>query len=863
MLSHSDHEKLVELKRLASIEPNRLLDEFSSSEKGLTSDQVGVLLKQYGPNTILVGIQESALVKFLKLFLSPLSVLLLVLSLASYLTGEPKGALVILLIVFLSSLLTAIQEHKSNNAAKKLKALVSCKTTVIRDGKELDVELTDVVPGDLVELTAGVIIPADLRVIEARDLFVNEAALSGESLPSEKTPNAIDGHKITSVFDCKNICFMGSHVVSGNAKAIVIDTGADTFFGEVARETIAKTKTSSFDQGIKNFSMLMIRFMLVMAPLVFLMNGLMKGNWIEAGMFAIALSIGLAPEMLPMLVTVNLAKGAMAMSRRRVIVKKLSAIQNMGAMDILCTDKTGTLTQDQIILEKYLDVSGLENDSVLEFAYLNSHYQASLRSPLDQAILKYTDVHKKLHDADDYIKVDEIPFDFERRRMSVIVQKSQKSQILICKGAVEEVVACCRNIQVGSEHILLDGGHRQDLKKVVDELNNDGFRVIAVAVKEEKLRQGGFGVEDESDLALIGFVAFLDPPKESAKLSIQELNRLGIQVKILTGDNAVITRKICHDVGLAVDQILLGPQIEEMSDEAFEEALDTTSVYAKMTPQQKAKVIDALQRRGHVVGYMGDGINDGPGLKIADVSISVDSGADIAKETADIILLEKSLLILRDAVLEGRKVFGNIMKYLKMSASSTFGNVLSMVGASAIFAFLPMLPEQVLLNDLLYDFSQTSVPTDEVDPEYLEKPRAWDISGIGRYMLTIGPISSLFDYATFAFLWFVLKANTLGNAHLFQTGWFVESLLSQTLIVHVIRTGKIPFIQSRPSNALLMTTLGICLFGAILPYSSLAGGMDLVALPPLYWYGIAVIIFAYLLTTQLIKTLLIKRFGLI
>ena len=863
MPSQIDHEKFLEVKRLSSIDIKKLFEQLSSSVNGLTSDQANEHREKYGSNKILVGAHESVVVKFLKLFFSPLSVLLLVLSLVSYLTGEPKGAIVILVIILLSTVLNTLQEHKSNNAVKKLKSLVSCKTNVFRNGEEVYIDLSEVVPGDVVHISAGSIIPADLRVIESKDLFISEAALSGESLPSEKTSELASSEEIKSVFDCKNVCFMGSHVISGTSKAIVLRTGENTFFGELARETIAHKKTSSFDQGIKRFTWLMLRFMFVMAPIVFLINGFMKGNWVEAGLFAIALSIGLAPEMLPMLVTVNLAKGAIAMSRRRVIVKKLNAIQNLGAMDILCTDKTGTLTQDQIILEKYLDVSGDKNDKVLEYAYLNSHYQEGLKNPLDLAVLQYADVHQRLHEDDTYTKIDEIPFDFQRRRMSVVLKKSQTSQILICEGAVEEIIHCCKHAQIGNDLVPLDAQHHSHLEKVVADLNNDGFRVIALAIKEDAISQKAYSVDDESDLVLIGCVAFLDPPKESVKLAIEELNALGVQVKILTGDNELVTRKICHDVGLKIDQVILGSDVDEMADDELLSKAERVIVFAKMTPQQKARFITALQKLGHVVGYMGDGINDGPGLKVADVSISVDTGVDIAKETADIILLEKSLMILKDGVVEGRKVFGNIMKYLKMSASSTFGNVLSMVGASAIFPFLPMLPEQVLLNDLLYDFSQTSVPTDTVDQEYLEKPKAWDISGIGRYMLTIGPISSVFDYLTFAFLWFVLKANAAEYSALFQTGWFVESLLSQTLIVHVIRTAKIPFLQSRPSTPLLMTTLGICMLGVILPFTNLAQGIGMVRLPATYWYGITLIIPAYLLSTQLIKTFLIKRFGLI
>ena len=565
--------------------------------------------------------------------------------------------------------------------------------------------------------------------------------------------------------------------------------------------------------------------------------------------------------MLPMLVTINLAKGGIAMSRKKVIVKRLNAIQNFGAMDILCADKTGTLTQDRVILERHVDISGNEDERVLEFAYLNSHYQSGLKNLLDIAVLEHAEIHKKLHDVSVYQKIDEIPFDFQRRRMSVIVEKNQLSHLLICKGAVEEILDICDRFQQGDHVLPLESSHMEATRRVVKALNDDGFRVIAVAYREVNREHIAYESVDESNLILSGYIAFLDPPKESAGPAIAALHEYGVTVKILTGDNEGVTRKVCHDVGLPVGAILLGSQIEEMTDVELTNAVGDTVVFAKLYPQQKARIIAALQKQGHVVGFMGDGINDGPALKAADVGISVDNAADIAKESADIILMEKNLIVIKDGLIEGRKVFGNIVKYIRMSASSNFGNMFSVLGASAFLPFLPMAPVQILFNNLMYDFSQTSVATDYVDDEYISQPRKWELGNIARYIFTIGPISSIFDYVTFALMWFVFKCTTPEHASLFQTAWFVESLLSQTLIVHVIRTGKIPFVQSKPSKPLLVTTLAISVFGAWLPYSHFAQKLQMTPLPGEFWLYLAVILIVYLGLTQIIKAYLIKHFG--
>lgn len=834
--------------------------------EGLLESDAKKRLKKYGPNIIAVEKKKYPVLRFLNLFLTPLPLLLLGLSAVALFTGEIHGAEVIVLMVFLSTTLGFIQEYRSNKAAESLRTLVHTTASVLRrryvsdSSDRLEVPLENLVPGDIVHLSAGDMVPADMRLLSTKDLFVNQSSLTGESMPAEKHANQAQPGKV-SIPDLFNICFMGTHVVSGTAVGVILATGRRTFFGSIASSIVEQKELTSFDQGVQKYIWLMLRIMLFMVPAVFLINGLVKGNWVEALLFASAVGVGLAPEMLPMLVTINLAKGGIAMSRKKVIVKRLNAIQNFGAMDILCADKTGTLTQDKVILERHVDISGNEDERVLEFAYLNSHYQSGLKNLLDIAVLEHAEVHKKLHEVNVYQKIDEIPFDFQRRRMSVIVEKNQLSHLLICKGAVEEILDICDQFQQ-SEHVRpLKPLQMEATRRVVRALNDDGFRVIAVAYREVSREHVTYEPVDESNLILSGYIAFLDPPKESAGPAIAALHEYGVAVKILTGDNEGVTRKVCHDVGLSVDAILLGSQIEEMSDVELANAVGNAAVFAKLYPQQKARIIAALQKQGHVVGFMGDGINDGPALKAADVGISVDNAADIAKESADIILMEKNLLVIKDGLIEGRKVFGNIIKYIRMSASSNFGNMFSVLGASAFLPFLPMAPVQILFNNLMYDFSQTSVATDYVDDEYISQPRKWELGNIARYIFTIGPISSIFDYVTFALMWFVFKCNTPEHASLFQTAWFVESLLSQTLIVHVIRTGKIPFIQSKPSTPLLVTTLAISIFAAYLPYSNFASKLQMVPLPAVFWLYLSAILLVYLGLTQIIKAYLIKHFG--
>jgi Mg2+-importing ATPase len=869
------------LGEIAALTAEDALARLQSSSEGLLEREAQERLETHGENVVAHEAKKHPLVRLLEMFLTPLPLLLFGLAIITDLTGEVPGAIVITIMVVASVVLAWAQESRSSQAAEKLRAMVNTTATVMRKDRRkgvpeevtryfevrlryagpqsVEVPLSKVVPGDVVRLSAGDMIPADVRLLSAKDLFVSQSALTGESLPVEKfsTPASGPGK---SALELPNICFMGSNVVSGSGAALVVATGRDTYFGSIASTVVGQRVLTSFDKGVNRFIWLIIRYMLVMVPLVFLINGFTKGNWVEAFLFAVSVAVGLTPEMLPVIVTINLAKGALAMARKKVIVKRLNSIQNFGAMDVLCTDKTGTLTQDRVILERHVDLAGAESQRVLDYAYLNSYYQSGLKNLLDVAVLQHGEVKEALHVTERFAKVDEVPFDFQRRRMSVVVEKDHATHILICKGAVEEVFSVCSSAEIEGTPTPLSKDDYANLQGVVRELNEDGFRVIAVAYKEVPARPQTYSVADEAGLVLLGYIAFLDPPKESAAAAVKGLAEHGVRVKVLTGDNEIVTRKVCREVGLDVEHIVLGSEVDALSDEALAETAQSATVFAKLSPAQKARVISALHRRDHVVGFLGDGINDGPALKAADVGISVDTAVDIAKESADIILMEKSLLVLEEGVVEGRKVFGNIVKYIKMGASSNFGNMFSVLGASAFLPFLPMAPVQILLNNLLYDVSQTAVATDDVDKEYFEAPRKWDIGNIGRFMLFIGPISSLFDYATYFTMLYVFGA--WHNPSLFQTGWFVESLLSQTLIVHVIRTGKLPFIQSRPSWSLLATTVAVCVFGIWLPFSNFAGALGLTALPRGYWIALLLILGGYIALTQLVKGWLIRKFGL-
>jgi len=848
-----------QLIEAAQAHPTVVLADLHTDTIGLSEEDVQARIEKYGFNEIATEPRPTTLSRLADNVRNPLVVLLIVLATVSYLTGDLRASLMMLLMVTLGVVLRFVQEARADDAAAKLRAMVRTTATVVRAAQKVEVSLRELVPGDIILLSAGDMVPADVRVISAKDLFVNQAALTGESVPVEKTAAPVPG-SVQNPLEMSSICFLGSNVVSGTAMAVVVQTGRETYFGSLASSIAGARQLTSFDKGINNFTWLMISFMIVMVPLVFLVNGLTKGNWLEAFMFGLAVAVGLTPEMLPMIVTVNLSKGAIAMSRKKVIVKRLNSIQNLGAMDVLCTDKTGTITAGKVVLEKHLDVSGRENDEILEYAYLNSYYQTGLKNLLDVAILEHHELKTDVATRGGYRKLDEIPFDFVRKRMSVLVEDAAGRHLLICKGAVEEVFDICSHVEVRDE--VLPRLPEYDVKRrhLVNSLNAQGFRVIALAYKV--LDGDGhtpLSVCDETGMILKGFLAFLDPPKETAHEALAKLRQHNIAVKILTGDNEVVTTSICQAVGLPVEKTLLGPDIDVLSDAQLAEIVDDVTVFARLSPGHKERIIRALQSRRHVVGFLGDGINDAPALKAADVGISVDSAVDIAKESSDIILLESSLLVLEEGVLEGRRVFGNIIKYIKMAASSNFGNMFSVVGGSIFLPFLPMLPIQVLTNNLLYDFSQTAIPTDEVDADWLAKPRKWAIGDIRRFIICIGPISSIFDYLTYFLMLFVF--NAWNNPALFHTGWFVESLFTQTLIIHVIRTNKIPFIQSRASKSLTLTSLAIVAIGAALTVSPLSEALGLVALPPLYWLLLAGMLVCYVVLTQLVKTWFIRRFG--
>jgi P-type Mg2+ transporter len=850
----------VQLLEKARADTDTVLKELGSQLGGLSEAEADARLKQVGTNEIAREKRQSALMRLLSNIKNPLVLLLMALGVLSFLTGDLRATVVIFVMVVLGVVLRFFQELRADNAAAKLQAMVSNTATLVRDGKEKEVSLKLLVPGDIIRLAAGDMVPADVRVLSAKDLFLNQSALTGEALPVEKkaAPAPAD---VQNPLDLPNLCFLGSNVESGSATAVVIHTGSRTYFGSLAASIVGQRQLTSFDLGINKFTWLMIRFIAVMVPLVFLINGLSKHNWLEAFLFAMAVAVGLTPEMLPMIVTVNLSKGALAMSRKKVIVKRLNAIQNFGAMDVLCTDKTGTLTQGKIVLEKHLDAEGEPSEKVLQFGYLNSFHHTGLKNLLDEAILEHKELREHLKADEKYHKIDEIPFDFVRRRMSVVVEDDTGLNTLICKGAVEEVLDLCTRVEVKGEVIEVLPEHDAKRRQLADDLNGQGFRVIALAYKQMPGSSDApvYSVKDESDLILLGFLAFLDPPKDTATEALKRLHSLSVDVKVLTGDNEIITAYICKEVGMPVEHLLLGSQIETMSETELAEAASATSVFARLAPAHKERIIRALQSKGHVLGFMGDGINDAPALKAADVGISVDSAVDIAKESSDIILLENSLLVLEQGVLEGRRVFGNIIKYIKMAASSNFGNMFSVVGASAFLPFLPMLPIQVLTNNLLYDFSQTTIPTDQVDADWLTKPRKWEIGKILRFILFIGPISSIFDYLTFFLMLYIF--NCWHNPALFHTGWFVESLFTQTLIIHVIRTNKIPFIQSWASWPLILTSIIIVAAGAWLTVSPLANTLGFVPLPPLYWLYLAIMLLGYALLTQLVKTWFIRRFG--
>lgn len=868
---------------------DQTLANLKCNRNGLTQDDAVERLEQYGVNQVAHEKAPHALVQLFAAFNNPFIYVLMVLAAISFFTdywlparrGEETdltGVIIILVMVSLSGMLRFWQEYRTNKAAETLKSMVRTTATVLRRSSysaqalTLEIPIRELVPGDIIKLSAGDMIPADVRLLASRDLFISQAILTGEAIPIEKydalgnVSQKSSEDEVSSehaLLELSNICLMGTNVASGTATAVVVATGGRTYFGSLAKSIVGSRSQTAFDRGVNSVSWLLIRFMLVMVPIVLLINGFTKGDWSEAALFALAVAVGLTPEMLPMIVSSNLAKGAIAMSRRKVVVKRLNAIQNFGAMDVLCTDKTGTLTQDRIILEHHLDVSGIRDNEVLHLAWLNSFHQSGMKNLMDQAVIRFGRGKPGIEALGRFSKVDELPFDFVRRRLSIVVADENHQQRLICKGAVEEMLEIATHVREGQQILPLDQARREALQALAAQYNEDGFRVLVLATRElgEQKNALPLSVTDERDMVIQGVLTFLDPPKESAQEAIAALQENGVAVKVLTGDNPVITCKICRDVGLEPGEPLSGPQIAEMDDATLAREVEQRTVFTKLTPLQKSRVLKMLQANGHTVGFLGDGINDAPALRDADVGISVDTGTDIAKESADIILLEKNLMVLEEGVIKGRETFGNIIKYLNMTASSNFGNVFSVLVASAFIPFLPMLAIHLLIQNLMYDISQLSLPWDKMDKEFLRKPRKWDAKNIGRFMLWIGPTSSIFDITTYALMWFVFAANSVEHQALFQSGWFIEGLLSQTLVVHMLRTQKIPFIQSTAALPVLLTTILVMALGIYLPFSPLGALVGLQPLPWEYFPWLAGTLISYCVVAQLMKRFYIRRFG--
>lgn len=850
--------KDTELKKLAHLTEAEMLMAMESRLTGLTEIEAAERLETVGPNIVASQKPIPWYILLLEAFKDPFVYVLMLLLVVSAATNDVEASIVMGMMILFSAGIRFIQEYRSQKASLALKELIETTCAVTRDGITREIPIDEVVPGDIVVLSTGDMIPADARLIWAKDLFVNQSSLTGESMPVEKFVQlepTIDA-TLETALDLGNLMFMGTDVLSGQGRIVILKTGKETFFGDVASNVSKKRGETSFDRGVKDVSKLLIRFMLVMVPIVFLINGFTKGDWGQAFFFSIAVAVGLTPEMLPMIITSNLAKGAIAMSKKKVIVKELNAIQNLGAMDILCTDKTGTITEDRVVLVRHVNPIGSESQRVLELAYLNSNYQTGWKNLMDHAVIQYFDENKRCI-LGDVEKIDEIPFDFSRRRLTVAVNHLDH-QLMITKGAVEEMMKICAYVELDNEVVPLTPELEAQMLAVSVQMNKEGMRVLGVAYKKDVHTTATYSIEDEKEMILVGFMGFLDPAKASSIPAIQSLHDHGVAVKVLTGDNEVVATKVCQDVGIDVGEVLLGMEIEQMSDAELMDKAEKTNLFAKLNPLQKARIIALLQEKGHTVGFMGDGINDAPALRKADVGISVDTAADITKEASSIILLEKSLTVLEDGIIEGRTVFSNMMKYVKMTISSNFGNVFSVLVASAFLPFLPMLSIQLLVQNLIYDVAQLTIPWDRVDEKELRFPSKWTTNNLMKFTLSIGPISSIFDILTFLLMWFVFHANTAANSGIFHSGWFVIGLITQTVVVHVIRTQKIPFIQSRASIFVSLSTIAVIVIAVVFPSSVLGGMVDLVPLPTTYWPWMLAIVCGYILTVQLVKMLYIK-----
>ena len=854
--------KLIEL---SAMDQKELFAKYEVDEYGLDPVQASDRLEEYGRNIIDFGKEKSLAVRIKDAIINPFNIVLLVVAAITFVTDvvlaeEPSFATFIMLVavIIISATISFIQEEKSNSAAKKLQNMITNKLDVIRNDVEIEVEIEELVPGDIVKLASGDMIPGDVRFIETKDLFIDQSQLTGESNPVEKFTTS---EKNVGVTDLANIGFMGSNIVSGSAKAIILTTGGDTYFGSMAKSLNSYEEKSAFEKNLDSVSKLLIRFMLVTVPVIFIANFITKGmgNWLESLMFGITIAVGIMPEMLPVIMNSSLARGAINMSRKKTIVKRLGAIQTFGEMDVFCTDKTGTLTQDEIILEKYMDVLGREDKRVLRHAFLNSYFQTGLKNLMDVAIINRAEKEDLSYLKEAYVREDEIPFDFSRRRMSVVLKDKNGKRQLITKGAVEEILSICSFIEIDGEVKDISDELKANAKKIAEDNNLEGIRVIAVAQKNNVHGVDVFGVQDESDMVLIGFVGFLDPPKESAGTAIAALKKNGVRTVVLTGDSEGVAINICGRLGISTEMTLTGAKIEQMTDEELKEACKKCDIFSKLSPYQKQRVVKMFQANGHTVGYMGDGINDSLPLKQADIGISVDNAVDIAKEVADIILLEKDLMVLDEGVVEGRSTFANMSKYLKMSVSGNFGNMFSVLIASIFLPFLPMLPLHILVQNLLNDFAQLGMPFDHVESNYIEKPKKWDLSGIKSFMIIFGLLSTVLDVLCFLVLWFVFKYDNVEMAGYFQCGWFMFGVISQTMVIHTIRTPMFPFVKDRASVQLTISTLAVIAVTLLIGFTGVSALFGLPTMPIIYMAWLAGLMVVYTLFAQILKTLYIKR----
>lgn len=858
-LKNTDKELFESYKLISTKDKNEILKEYNTTDdSGLNSKQVEELLEKNGQNVVVKRENKGPLSFLIKSFNDKFIYILIVLSIIDFVLADKLGAFIIIGIAIVSALIKFVQEYSTYKFNKKLEQNIFTTTTVLRNKKAKEIRIENVVIGDIIELNAGAIIPADVRIIESKDLFLNQSVFTGESVLVEKTTESSEAKEIFSI---NNICLMGSSVVSGSAKAVVVETGFNTYLGRMSKNLNNKKEKTNFEKGMDGITKLLIRYMIVVSIFVFVIYAFIRHDYIEALLFALSVAVGITPSMLPMIVNVNLTKGTKTLAKKKTLVKNSESIQNLGAIDILCTDKTGTLTKNKITLQKYINVMGEEDLDILKYAFVNSYYGTGIKNLVDRAVIAYGNEHKIRDVLNEYTKVDEIPFDYTRKRMSVVV-KYENDYKMITKGAIEEILKCCKNVKYKDQIIELDEKLIKQIEVNANNLSNVGMQVIALAEKKEYPGAENFNSESETEMTFVGYVAFLDPPKKGVKETIIKLKKAGVKTKILTGDNAYATKNICNIVGLRSDNIIIGSQLDEMSDEELKEKIEEVDVFARLNPMQKERVVKLYKENGHVVGYMGDGVNDAPSLHASDVGICVDSATAIAKEASDIILLKKSLDVIYDGVMEGRKVYGNIIKYMKMALSSDFGDVFSIVISSIFLPFLPLLPIQMLIQDFLYDISQVAIPYDDVDKEFLEKPKKWDTSGLGRFMKVMGITSSVIDVLAFLGFWFLFGYNCEAKQSWFQTAWFVECLISETMIIHYIRTSKIPFVESRPNKLLLISTI-MTIVGTIVTPIILhsVASFNFVILPLKYYAFVLVLLVVYTVLVQIVKKRYIKKYG--